>query len=86
MNKDMVEKDVPHSASCPAHHHNPRIKNLHMLMFRQFDGINPATIAGINDSIMLRLLGEIGLRYESFSRRQAFCRPAGIESREQTKR
>jgi transposase len=60
MDEEKGDMPVPSSASSPSRHHNPRIENLHMLTVRQFNGVNLSTIAGINDSAMLRLLGEIG--------------------------
>jgi hypothetical protein len=81
MDKETGEKDVPRSASCPARHHNPRIKNLHMLMVRQFDGINLTTIAGINDSTMLRLLGEIGSDMRRFPNVKHFIGWLGLSPR-----
>jgi transposase len=55
--KDIIVKTSPSRA---ARHHNPQIKDMHMKLVRQFEGINLTAIAGINDSTMLRLPGEIG--------------------------
>jgi transposase len=48
------------SAPSPARHHNPEIKDLHTKMVRLYNGVDLTSIAGINDSTMLRLLGETG--------------------------
>jgi transposase len=60
MGKSKQEIVVENSPSCPSRHHNPQIKDLHSKLVRQYDGVNLCSIAGINDSTMLRLLGEIG--------------------------
>ncbi|MDR0602836.1 MAG: IS110 family transposase [Bacteroidales bacterium] len=64
--KDKGEKPLVKSLSCPARHHNPEIKDLHMKLVQQFNGVNLSTIAGINDSTALRLLGEIGADMSRF--------------------
>ncbi|MDR1454761.1 MAG: hypothetical protein LBJ01_03830, partial [Tannerella sp.] len=54
-------KDIAaESPACPARHHHPDIKDLHTHMLQQYGGVNLCTTAGINDSTMLRLLGETG--------------------------
>jgi transposase len=59
MDKD--RKDiVVESSSSPSRHHPPQIDDLHGKMVRQYNGVNLCSIAGINDSTMLRLLGEVG--------------------------
>jgi transposase len=59
MDKDKqdIVVDTP---SSPARHHPPHIKDLHGKMVRQYDGVNLCSIAGINDSTMLRILSEVG--------------------------
>jgi Transposase IS116/IS110/IS902 family./Transposase. len=61
---DELNKDhrdiVVNTPSSPSRHHNPQIKDLHTKMVQQFDGVDLSTISGINDSTMLRLLGEVG--------------------------
>jgi hypothetical protein len=59
MGKDKENMKVD-SPSSPARHHQPEIKDLHTKVVRQYNGVNLCTIAGINDSTMLRLLGEVG--------------------------
>jgi transposase len=44
----------------PARHHQPAIKDLHQTMVQMYGGVNLSSIPGINDSTMLRLLGEVG--------------------------
>jgi hypothetical protein len=58
--KAKPETVVENSPSRPARHHNPQIKDLHAKPVRQYDGVNPCSIAGINDSTVLRLSGETG--------------------------
>lgn len=61
---DELNKDhrdiVVDSPSRPSRHHHPQIKDLHTKMVQLFDGVDLSTISGINDSTMLRLLGEVG--------------------------
>jgi hypothetical protein len=47
------------SPAKPARHHNPTIPELHKTMVQMYGGINLTSITGINDSTMLRLLGEM---------------------------
>jgi transposase len=60
MDREKGNMEVTVSAPAPSRHHNPEIEDLHMKLVRQFNGVNLASIAGINDTTMLRLLGEIG--------------------------
>ncbi|GHV11788.1 IS110 family transposase [Bacteroidia bacterium] len=57
MNRMDLVVDTP---SSPSRHHNPQIKGLHTKMVQLFDGTDLSAIPGINDSTMLRLLGEVG--------------------------
>jgi hypothetical protein len=59
MGQDKQDIAVDSPAS-PARHHNPQIEDLHTKVVQQYSGVNLCSIAGINDSTMLRLLGEIG--------------------------
>jgi transposase len=65
MNGDRQDIAVD-SAPSPSRHHQPQIKDLHTLVVRQYDGVNLTAIAGINDSTMLRLLGEVGTDMSRF--------------------
>jgi hypothetical protein len=65
MGKDKENMKVD-SPSSPARHHQPEIKDLHTKVVRQYNGVNLCTIAGINDSTMLRLLGEVGNNMSRF--------------------
>jgi transposase len=51
---------VVDTPSSPARHHPPHIEDLHGKMIRQYNGVNLCSIAGINDSTMLRILSEAG--------------------------
>ena len=62
----------------PARHHNPSIPDLHTTMVQMYGGINLTTIAGINDSTMLRLLGEIGIDLSRFPSRKHFVSWVGL--------
>jgi transposase len=56
-----VKKDIAVTTpASPARHHNPNIKDLHKKVVRLNNGVDLSLIAGINDSTMLRLQGEIG--------------------------
>ena len=57
---------VVDSPSCPSRHHHPQIKDLHTKLVQLYDGVNLCSIAGINDSTMLRLLGEVGTDMSRF--------------------
>ncbi|MDR3296683.1 MAG: IS110 family transposase [Prevotellaceae bacterium] len=65
MGKDKQDIVVD-SPACPARHHNPQIEDLHTQLVQQYSGVNLCSIAGINDSTMLRLLGEIGTDMSRF--------------------
>jgi hypothetical protein len=52
--------------ACPARHHNPQIEDLHTQLVQQYNGVNLCSGAGINDSTMLRLPGEIGTDMSRF--------------------
>jgi hypothetical protein len=60
MEKAKQDIAVENSPSCPARHHNPQIKDLHAGPVKRYDGVNLCSIAGINDSTVLRLSGETG--------------------------
>ena len=62
----------------PARHHPPQIKDLHQIMVQMYGGVNLATIAGINDSTMLRLLGEIGYDMSRFPGIKQFINWLGL--------
>jgi len=66
------------SPSKPSRHHNPDIKELHKTMVQMYDGVNLATIAGINDSTMLRLLGEVGKDMSRFPTKKHFISWLGL--------
>ena len=72
-------KDVPVTGkSKPARHHNPEIEGLHKTMVQMFGGVNLTTICGINDSTMLRLLGEAGNDMSRFPAKKHFVSWAGV--------
>jgi transposase len=77
MNQDNVHIEVT-SLSKPARHHHPQIKNLHQTMVQMYGGINLTTIAGINDSTMLRLLGEVGNDMSRFPTKKHFISWVGL--------
>ena len=60
------------SPNSPSRHHQPQIKELHRTMVQMYGGVNLASIAGINDSTMLRLLGEVGKDMSRFPDRKNF--------------
>jgi hypothetical protein len=66
------------SAPKPARHHNPCIKKLHEKVVRLYGGVNLATIAGINDVTMLRLLGETGSDMSRFPTPENFVSWLGL--------
>jgi transposase len=72
------EKIIEKSPSCPARHHNPDIDGLHRKLVCLFGGVNLTTIAGINDSTMLRLLGEIGTDSSRFPTQKHFVSWLGL--------
>jgi transposase len=77
MNDGNRHIEVKSSAS-PARHHNPEIPELHKTMVQMYGGVNLATIAGINDSTMLRLLGEIGSDMSRFPTKKHFVSWVGL--------
>jgi len=66
------------SPSKPARHHNPKIEGLHQTMVQMYGGVNLTTVAGINDSTMLRLLGEIGNDMSRFPTKKHFISWLGL--------
>lgn len=62
----------------PARHHQPDIKNLHKTMVQMFGGVDLGHIAGINDSTMLRLLGEVGFDLSRFPTKKHFVSWLGL--------
>lgn len=66
------------SRSKPARHHPPAIKNLHKTMVQMYGGINLSTIGGINDSTMLRLLGEVGNDMSRYPSKKHFVSWTGL--------
>jgi hypothetical protein len=77
MNKDNKHIEV-NSPAKPARHHNPAIPDLHKTMVQMNGGVNLATIAGINDCTMLRLLGEIGNDMSRFTTKKHFVSWVGL--------
>jgi hypothetical protein len=73
-NKDIVVE----SKSKPAHHHNPQIKGLHKTMVQMYGGVDLSSMCGINDSTMLRLLGEIGIDLSRFPSKKHFVSWLGL--------
>jgi transposase len=69
---------IVESSSSPARHHNPQIQGLHTKLVRQYNGVNLCSIAGINDSTMLRLLGEIGTDMRRFPSAKHFVSWLGL--------
>ena len=66
------------SRSNPARHHHPDIKNLHKTLVQMYGGIDLNHIAGINDSTMLRLLGEVGFDLSRFPTKKHFVSWLGL--------
>ena len=66
------------SPSKPSRHHNPQINGLHGTMVQMYGGINLTTIAGINDSTMLRLLAEVGNDMSRFPTKKHFVSWLGL--------
>jgi transposase len=77
LNKDNKHIEVT-SPGKPARHHNPTISNLHKTMIQLFGGVDISTITGINDSTMLRLLGEIGNDLSRFPTKKHFVSWVGL--------
>ena len=76
-NKD-IEVKTP---SSPARHHHPQIKDLHQKVVQINNGTDLSAIAGINDSTMLRLLGEIGTDMSRFPTVKHFISWLGLSPR-----
>ena len=66
------------SSSKPARHHNPQIKDLHKTMVQINGGVNLTSVAGINDSTMLRLAGEVGTDMSRFPTVKQFVSWLGL--------
>ena len=62
----------------PARHHNPSIPDLHTATVQMFGGVNLTSIAGINDSTALRILGEIGNDLSRFPTKKHFVSWVGL--------
>ena len=62
----------------PARHHNPSIPDLHTAMVQMFGGVNLTSIAGINDSTALRILGETGNDLSRFPTKKHFVSRVGL--------
>jgi transposase len=77
MNENNTHIEV-RSPNKPARHHNPDIKELHTTMVQMYGGVNLTTIAGINDSTMLRLLGEVGNDLSRFPTKKHFISWVGL--------
>jgi hypothetical protein len=78
MGKTKQDIAVEKSPNCPARHHNPQINDLHARLVQQFEGTNLCSIAGINDSTMLRLLGETGSDMSRFPTEKHFVSWLGL--------
>jgi transposase len=65
------------SRSKPSRHHQPQIKNLHRIMV-QMHGTDLTGISGINDSTMLRLMGEVGTDLSRFPSNKHFVSWLGL--------
>jgi transposase len=76
-NKD-IEVNTPSSA---ARHHNPQIQDLHKKNVQIYNGVDLTRIAGVNDSTMLRLLGEIGTDLSRFPSAKHFISWLGLSPR-----
>lgn len=66
------------SPSKPSRHHQPEIKGLHKTMVQMYGGVNLTSITGINDSTMLRLLGEVGSDLSRFPSKKHFTSWLGL--------
>jgi transposase len=64
--------------SKPGRHHPPKIKDLHTTMVQMYGGVNLSSIAGINDTTMLRLLGEVGNDMSRFPTKKHFISWVGL--------
>ena len=77
LNQDNKHIEVT-SKSKPARHHNPKIKDLHKTMVQINGGVNLTSVAGINDSTMLRLAGEVGIDMRRFPTAKHFVSWLGL--------
>lgn len=77
LNQENIHVEVP-SRSKPSRHHHPQIEELHKTMVQMYGGVNLTTIAGINDSTVLRLLGEIGNDMSRFPSKKHFVSWVGL--------
>jgi len=77
INQDNSHIEVT-TPSKPARHHHPNIKELHQTMVQMYGGVNLTNIAGINDSTMLRLLGEVGNDMSRFPTKKHFISWLGL--------
>ena len=77
LNRDNKHIEVT-SPSKSARHHNPEINDLHQTMAQMYGGANLTTITGVNDSTMLRLLGEIGNDMSRFPTKKHFVSWLGL--------
>jgi transposase len=62
----------------PARHHNPAIPDLHKYLVQLFRGVDLSSIAGINDSTMLRLISETGTDLSRFPTQKHFVSWLGL--------
>lgn len=65
LNQETSDIEVT-SKSRPSRHHQPHIKDLHKKMVQLYGGIDLTSIAGINDSTLMRIYAEIGSNMERF--------------------
>jgi len=77
LNRDNKHLEVS-SPGKPSRHHQPKIGGLHKTMVQMYGGINLTSIAGINDSTMLRLLGEVGNDMGRFPTKKHFVSWLGL--------
>ena len=77
LNSENTDIEVT-SPSKPSRHHNPDIKDIHKILVQLYGGINLTSILGINDSTMLRLLGEIGNDLSRFPTKKHFVSWSGL--------
>jgi transposase len=76
LNRDNKHIEVT-GRSKPARHHQPQIKDLHRIMV-QLHGTDLTGISGINDSTMLRLMGEVGTDLSRFPSNKHFVSWLGL--------
>lgn len=77
LNRDNRHIEIT-SPGKPARHHHPEIDGLHGTMVQIYGGVDLTTISGINDSTMLRLLGEVGNDMSRFPSKKHFISWAGL--------